>query len=301
MRRLHLRLLVVALALVGLVILAGLEQQSLRREADRRIADGVAGYLSLAVPAGPYGDYAADRLISTVSRLQGSAYWHAGLQVTLGGTPVFDEVLVPAEASVVLLPGPGGSDTLGQVVVWDAALGSGFPGVSWILAAATFLVAGLANTRRAGWLWPLLGIALLALAIQAMLTETARSGRTAAETTLAHVGPLAALLVLNPRFPTAALEALGPTIVVAELPDSVAAEGAGWRVGEDGPLATVQIARGDGRVVELASAPPSIDGKVLSLGLLGGGIVLLLAMLPPITPRRPHRRTARVEGANIPG
>lgn len=301
MRRLRLRLLVVALALLGLVVLAGLEQQALRKEADRRIADGVAGYLALAVPASPYGDYAADRLISTVSRLQGSAYWHAGLQVTLGGTPVFDETEVPGGALVVPLPGPRGIDTVGQVAVWDAALGGGFPGVSWILAAATFLVAGLANTRRAGWLWPMLGIVLLALAIQAMLVETARSGRATAETTLAHVGPMAALLLLSPRFPAEALEALGPTILVAEHPDSVAAGGAGWRVGKDGPLATMQIARGDGRVVELASAPPAIDGRVLSLGLLGGGIVLLLAMLPPITPRRPPRPTARAEGASIPG
>lgn len=301
MRRLRLRLLVVALALLGLVVLAALEQQALRREADRRIADGVAGYLSAAVPAGPYGDYAADRLISTVSRLEGSAYWHAGLQVTLGGTPVFDDVPVPGQASVVPLPGPGGRDTLGEVAVWDAALRRGLPGASWILAAATFLVAGLANTRRAGWLWPMLGIALLLLSIRSMLVETSGSGRAAAETTLSHVAPMAAILVLNPRLPTEALAVLGPTIRVAEVPDTAGRAGITWRDDGAGVVATARLVRGDGRVVELATAPPVTDGGVLTLGLLGGGMVLLLAMLPPITPRRPPRPSVRNEGATIPG
>lgn len=301
MRRLRLRLLVVALALVGLVILASLEQQALRREANVRIAQAVSGYLTMAVPTSPYGDFAADRLISTASRIEGSAWWHAGLQVSLGGTPVFDDVVVPPKASVVPLLGPQGADTLGQVAVWDAALGRGLPGASWILAAATFLVAGLATTRRAGWLWPMLGIALLLLAIRSMLAETRRSGEVAAETTLAHAGPLAALLVLDSRFPTAALEGLGPTIAVAEVSDSIRQAEPGWREGTDGPVAITHLTRGDGRVVELASAPPTIDSRVLTLGLLGGGIVLLLAMLPPITPRRPPRRSGRGDGASIPG
>jgi len=299
MRRLRLRLIVVALALLGLVVLASLEQQALRRAANLRIAEGVAGYLSMAVPASPYGDFAADRLISTVSRIEGSAWWHAGLQVLLGGTPVFDDAIVPPGAAVVPLPGPRGVDTLGQVAVWDAALSRGFPGASWILAAATFLVAGLANTRRAGWLWPMLGTVLLFLAIRSMLAETRESGRMAAETTLAHVGPLAALLVLDQRFPTEALGRLGPTIVVAESPDSIATA-QGWKEGDDGGRATVAITRGDGRVIELATVPPAMDGRLLTLGVLGGGIVLLLAMLPPITPRRPPRPPARGDGASIP-
>jgi hypothetical protein len=186
------------------------------------------------------------------------------------------------------------------VAVWSAALRGRLPGVSWILAAATFLVAGLANTRRAGWLWPVLGTVLLLLAIQALLAETRRSGRVAAEVTLAHLGPMAGLLLLDARLPSAALEALGPTIRVAELADTAMVPGAAWRDDGQGGVATELLPRRDGRMLELASAPPPIEGKVLTLGLAGGGIVLLLAMLPPITPRRMPRRPGRPVGASIP-
>jgi hypothetical protein len=300
MRRLPLRLLAVALALVGLVVLAGLEQRVQRHEADRRVAQGLAGYLSLAVPASPYGDYAADRLLSTLNRLHGSAYWHAGLQVWVGGTAVFDAVTLADGAARVPLPGPLGRDTVGVVEVWNVTLRSELPAASAILAAATFLVAGLAATRRARWLWPLLGMALLVLVMRSVLRETGRVADQVATTTLTHLGPLAALLLIDPRFPASALQGLGKELVVTELPGDSAATAPGWRDTPQGRMTAVRMVRGTGMVVELAAPAPPSGSRALELGLAGAGMMLLLAMLPPIVPRRRPRLPTVADRASIP-
>lgn len=301
MRALPLRLLAVALALIGVVVLAALQQRSLRSEADRWIATGVAGYLSMAVPASPYGDYAADRLVSTVSRVHGSGHWHAGLQVSLGETPVLDDVAPPARAVQVPLPGPGGTNVLGTISVWDSVIAGGLPGASAILAAATFLVAGLAATRRAGWLWPVLGAILVLLVMRSVVRETRQTADQVATTTLDHLGPLAALLLLNPRAPSQALQALGDSLVITELPAGSTEGSPGWRDDSGTRRATIQFTRGSGVVVDLALAPPVAGTDALDFGLAGGGIVLLLSMLPPIGPRRRARLRGGPDAASIPG
>jgi len=290
----------VALALIGLVVLAGLEQRGLRRVADQQVAWAVAGYLALSVPAGPEGGFAADRLVSTVSRLEGAAFWHAGLQVTLAGAPILDDVSPPSRAAVVPLAGLADTTTVGSVVVWDAALGGRIPAASWILAAATFLVAGLATTRRAGWLWPALGVLLVVASVRVLLLDTTRTADRVAEASLAHIGPMAALLVLDARLPTGRLAELGSALEVREVGTDGRAAGVDWRDGPAGRMATVQVARGDGVVVELALAPPPVGGRALELGLAGGAIILFLAMFPPIAPRRRPRLPLRDDGARIP-
>jgi len=300
MRALPLRLLAVAVSLVGLVALADLEQRALRREADRIVATAVAGYLTLVVPPDRDGRYAADRLVSTVSRLEGSAYWHAGLQVTLAGAPVLDEVAVPRRVVPVPLPGPTLGDTVGTVAVWDSVTEGRLPDASWVIAAATFLVAGLATTRRAGWLWPLLGLGLLLLLVRALLAGTGRTADRVAEGALDHLGPMAALVLLDARAEPAQLQRLGEAIEIREVGTDGTPEPPGWRERDGRRVRMVQVARGGGAVVELDLAPPGVGSQALELGLAGGALVLFLAMLPPIVPRRrPPRLPGGAEGATI--
>lgn len=300
MRALPLRLLVVALALIGLVALADLEQRALRREADRIVATAVAGYLGVVVPPDRDGRYAADRLVSTVSRLEGSAFWHAGLQVTLSGAPVLDEVAVPRRVVPVPLPGPAREDTVGTVAAWDTVTEGRLPDASWVIAAATFLVAGLATTRRAGWLWPLLGLGLLLLLVRALLAGTSRTADRVAEASLDHLGPMAALMLLDPRAGVDQVRRLGPAVEVREVGTDGAPDPPAWREYEGRRVWAVQVAQGSGAVVELALAPPGVGSQALELGLAGGALVLLLSMLPPIVPRRrPPRLPGGPEGATI--
>jgi len=300
MRRLPLRLLAVAVALIGLVALADLEQRALRRGADRTLAEAVAGYLGLVVPPTGAGGFAPDRLVSTVSRLAGAAFWHAGLQVTLAGAPVLDDVTPPATATWWPLINPAGTDSVGRVVVWNTAPRGLLPGVSWVLAVATCLAAGLATTRRAGWLWPVLGMLLAVASVRTLLTDTRRVADRAAEASLAHVGPMAALVLLDGRVPVAALARLGGGLQVCEAGHDGIPAPPGWSGDRSERRATLQFARGSGVVVELALAPPAIGSRALDYGLAGGVLILFLAMLPPIMPRRRSRLPSRSDGATIP-
>jgi hypothetical protein len=65
-------------------------------------------------------------------------------------------------------------------------------------------------------------------------------------------------------------------------------------------MATVRIVRGTGAVVELAAPAPPGGSRALELGLAGAGMLLLLAMLPPIVPRRRARLPAVPDPASIP-
>lgn len=301
MRRLPLRLLVVALALAGLVLLADLEQRALRREADRTLALAVAGYLRLAVPAAPHGDYAADRLVSTINRLQAAAFWHAGLEVDIGGTPVLAGAVVPSAAARVPLDRPSGTGTVGTVMVWEVAGARSFPAVSWILAVATLLAAGLATTRRAGWLWPLLGLGLLGGSLGALHRDTERVADGAVEATMEHLAPMAGLLLLDRRRDPARLAELGAALEIAVLPGDSALAPIGWRSVHGRRQLVARVAQAGGVVVELALPPAAVGGPARRMGVAGGALVLLLAMLPPIRPRRRPRAPGPTGDASIPG
>lgn len=302
MTRLPLRLLVALLALAGLVAL-GLQQQRLVRQAvDRVVADAVAGYLLLVVPAArPAGSgFALEQLVSTVSRLEGAGFWHAGLQVALGGVPIGQEEIAPARAVTRPLRAPGGPDTVGVVAVWDVTPRPGLPGWSWLLVAATLLVAGLGATRRVGWLWPLLGLALAALSVRAVLSEIDAAGDRGAEAALAHVGPMAALTLLDARLPSSDLAAMGESLRIREVEGQAIPELPGWRETGGERLAIVQMARGSGAVVEVGLAPVVARSPGFEIGLAGAVILLLLAMVPPILPRRGRRLPHAGDTATIP-
>jgi hypothetical protein len=121
-----------------------------------------------------------------------------------------------------------------------------------------------------------------------------------ATTTLTHLGPLAALLLIDPRFPASALQGLGKELVVTELPGDSAATAPGWRDTPQGRMTAVRMVRGTGMVVELAAPAPPSGSRALELGLAGAGMMLLLAMLPPIVPRRRPRLPTVADRASIP-
>lgn len=302
MTRLPLRLLVALLALAGLVAL-GIQQQRLVRQAvDRVVADAVAGYLLLVVPAArPAGTgFALEQLVSTVSRLEGAGFWHAGLQVTLGGVVIGQEEVIPPRAMARPLLAPGAPDTVGAVAVWDVTPRPRLPGWSWLLVAATLLVAGLGATRRAGWLWPLLGLVLAALSVRAVLAEIRTAGDRGAESALAHIGPMAALALLDARLPTADLGTMGEALRIREVGDQALPELPGWHEAGGERVAVVQMARGSGVVVEVGLAPVEARSPGFEIGVAGAVILLLLAMVPPILPRRGRRLPPAGDTATIP-
>lgn len=299
---LPIRLLIACLGLAGLAALAVQQGRAAERAADEVVARAVAGYLQLAVPAArpPATGYAAEHLVSTVSRLHGAAFWHAGIQVELGGAILGDEQPPPASLAQVPLPGPAARDTLGLIRVWGAAPVAAVPGVTWLVAVGVLLVPVLAAGRRAGLLWPLVGGALVVLAVQVVLRESARMADRAAEQALAHVGPMAALVLLDARVPVSALEALGPTLRIREVGDDGQPAPPGWAAGPDGRQATVQLARGGGVVVELGLAPPALRSRTFDLGLAGGALVTWLATWPPLVPSRRRRLPEPADAAKLP-
>lgn len=303
MHRLPIRLLAVALAFAGLVTVALQQQRAVRQTADVAVATAVAGYLQLMVPAArpPATGYAADQLVSTVSRLHQAAFWHAGLQVTVAGVALGEETDPPARAGRTALLGPQGDDTAGVVVVWGTVPRRGLPPGIWIVMVATFLAAGLTATRRLVWLWPLAGAVLVTLTVREMLRGVARTADLTAEAAVGHIAPLAGLVLLDTRRPVEAVRGLGPALWIEDRGPQLSPEPPGWRV--DGPIrfATRQLARGNGTVVELGVASPGVPSRGFHAGLVGGGIILLLAMFPPIAPRRPTRLPPGGEAATIPG
>lgn len=303
MRPLSLRVVVVVLALAGLTGLVGQQGRATALAADRAVAVGVAGYLFLTVPAAtpPAVGYAPDRLVSTVNRLHGAQFWHAGLEVTVGGTNLVDDARPQGPSAHAPLPGPSGADTVGSVTIWDSVPVGGVPGVSWLLAVGLILVAVLAATRKAGLLWPALGGILVALVVRLALQETSRMADDAAEAAMAHLGPMAALVVLDPRVPTEALANLGPDLRIREVGQDGITAPPGWSVGPDGRLAAAQVARGTGAVVEVGLSPLETRTRGFELGLAGGALVAWLATWPPFVPgRRPRLLMAR-DDATIPG
>lgn len=303
MRPLSLRVVVVILALAGLAALAVQQGRATAHAADRVVATAVAGYLVLTVPAAmpPAAGFAPDRLVSTVSRLHGAAFWHAGLQVTVGGTNLGDEAGPPGPSAHAVLPGPSGADTVGSVTIWDTVPSGRLPGVAWLLAAGLILVSVLAATRKAGLLWPALGGVLVALTIRLALQETSRMADHAAEAAMAHLGPMAALVVLDPRVATAALAQLGPDLRVREVGQDGITSPPGWSVGPGGRLAVAQVARGSGAVVEVGLAPLVTRTRGFELGLAGGALVAWLATWPPFVPGRRRRLLMARDDATIPG
>lgn len=302
MTRLPLRLLVALLALAGLVALGMQQQRLVRQAADRVVADAVAGYLLLVVPAArpAGGGFALEQLVSTVSRLEGAEFWHAGLHVTLRGVAIGPEEEVPARAVARPLRAPGALDTLGSVAVWDVTPRPRMPGWSWLLVAATLFVAGLGATRRVGWLWPLLGLVLAALSVRAVFAEIREAGDRGAETALAHIGPMAALALLDARLPSDNLAAMGESLRVREVADQPLPEPPGWRETGGARMAVVQMARGSGVVVEVGLAPAEARSPGFEIGVAGAVILLLLAMVPPILPRRGRRLPPAGDTATIP-
>jgi hypothetical protein len=143
-------------------------------------------------------------------------------------------------------------------------------------------------------------MALLVLVMRSVLRETGRVREQVASATLTHLGPMAALLLTDSRLPASALQELGSELVVTELPADSAAAAPAWREMPEGRMATVRIVRGTGAVVELAAPAPPGGSRALELGLAGAGMLLLLAMLPPIVPRRRARLPAVPDPASIP-
>lgn len=302
MRPLSLRVVVVILALAGLAGLAVQQGRATAQAADRAVAMGAAGYLALVVPAAapPAAGYAPDRLVSTVSRLQGAQFWHAGLQVAVGGTSLGDEAGPPGPSARATLPGPTGADTVGWVSVWETVAPGGLPGVSWLLAVGIILVAVLAATRRAGLLWPALGAVLVLLAVRLTLQETSRMADAAAEAAMAHLGPMAALVVLDSRIATEALEQLGPELRVREVGQDGRPGPPGWIAGPAGRMVVAQVARGSGAVVEVGLPPLATRTRGFELGLAGGALVAWLATWPPFVPGRRRRLLPARDDATIP-
>ncbi|MFN2316016.1 MAG: hypothetical protein ABR551_09210 [Gemmatimonadales bacterium] len=301
MRPLSLRVVVMMLALAGLAGLALQQGRATAHAADRVVAMGVAGYLVLTVPAAPATGFAADRLVSTVSRLHGAAFWHAGLQVTVGGTNLGDEAGPPGPSAHAMLPGPSGVDTVGSVTVWDTVSPGRLPGVAWLLAVALILVSVLAATRRAGLLWPTLGGILVALTVRLAVQETSRMADHAAEAAMSHLGPMAALVVLDPRVATEALGRLGDDLRVREVGQDGITAPPGWGGGPGGRLAVAQVARGSGAVVEVGLPPLVTRTRGFELGLAGGALVAWLATWPPFVPGRRRRLLMARDDATIPG
>jgi hypothetical protein len=303
MRPLSLRVVVVVLALAGIAGLAVQQGRATALAADRVVAMGVAGYLLLAVPAAtpPAVGFAPDRLVSTVSRLHGAGFWHAGLQVTVGGTELVDEAGPRGPSAHAMLPGPAGADTVGTVTIWDTVPAGGLPGASWLLAVGIILVSVLAATRRAGLLWPALGGVLVALAVRLALQESSRMADHAAEAAMSHLGPMAGLVVLDPRVATEALEQFGPDLRVREVGQDGITAPPGWSVGPDGRLAVAQVARGSGAVVEVGIPPLVTRTRGFELGLAGGALVAWLATWPPFVPGRRRRLLMARDDARIPG
>lgn len=303
MRPLSLRVVVMILALAGLAALAVQQGRATAHAADRTVARGVAGYLALTVPAAtpPAVGYAPDRLVSTVSRLHGAAFWHAGLQVTIGGTNLGDEAGPSGPSAQAMLPGPSGVDTVGSVTIWETVSSGRLPGVAWLLAAGLLLVAVLAATRKAGLLWPTLGGILVALTVRLALAETSRMADHAAEGAMAHLGPMAALIVLDPRVATEALGQLGPELRVREVGQDGITAPPGWSEGAGGRLAVAQVARGSGAVLEVGLPPMVSRTRGFELGLAGGALVAWLATWPPFVPGRRRRLLMAPDDATIPG
>lgn len=299
---LPLRLLIAFLALAGLAALAVQQGRAAERAADLVVAEAVAGYLQLSVPAArpPGTGYAAEHLVSTVSRLHGAAFWHAGLQVQVGAATLAAEGAVPAVAAQAALAGPEGSDTVGTVRVWGAAPVARIPGASWLVSVGLLLVPVLAAGRRAGLLWPAAGALLAFLAARVVLQESARMAERAAELALGHVGPMAALVVLDARVPTGALERLGAGLRVREVGTDGQPAPPGWESAAEGRRATVQVARGNGVVVELALAPPAVRSRSFDLGLAGGALMAWLATWPPLVPSRRRRLPDPPDPARLP-
>lgn len=303
MRPLSLRVAVVILALAGLAGLVGQQGRATALAADRAVAGGVAGYLYLTVPAAtaPVVGYAPDQLISTVNRLHGAGFWHAGLEVTVGGTNLVDDARPQGPSARAMLLSPSGAHTVGSVTIWNSVPAGGLPGASWLLAVGLILVAVLAATRKAGLLWPTLGGILVALMVRLALQETSRMADDAAEAAMSHLGPMAALIVLDPRVPTEALANLGPDLRIREVgPEGIAAP-PGGSVGPDGRPATAQLTRGNGAVVEVGLAPLETRTRGFEFGLAGGALVAWLATWPPFVPGRRRRLLMARDDATIPG
>ncbi len=303
MRPLSLRVVVVVLALAGLAGLVLQQESATALAADRVVANGVAGYLGLTVPAAPppVVGFAPDRLVSTVSRLHGAGFWHARLEVTVGGTELVDEAGPQGPSAQAALPGPSGVDTVGSVTVWDTVPAGDLPAALWLLAVSVILVSVLAATRKAGLLWPALGGILVTLLVRLALQETSRMADDAAEVAMAHLGPMAALVLLDARVATEALEQLGPDLQIREVGQDGVTTPPGWRVGPDGRLAVAQMARGSGAVVEVGLPPLVTRTRGFELGLAGGALVAWLATWPPFVPGRRRRLLMARDDATIPG
>ncbi len=230
-------------------------------EADRTVAEAVAGYLSLVVPHERDGRYAPSPLLATVNLVQAATYWHAGLQTGYRGTLLLPEAPIPSHDSVTVpLRDSKGVDSVGWVRVWDVAPWTGYTpteyGIGLAALLATLAASGpWAGRRSKHWFrWRTVFAIVLVGGLGYRLTELARSyARSATEGALGRVGSLAAIAALHPDVRVEDLGRLGPRVQMrfeaqrSRAPDEIA-----WRTLLDGrEEVAVEVPLRTGGVAEL--------------------------------------------------